>query len=527
MNLLIPLSIILDCLNEYNYDSHVSGAGDVKFGWVNMFPPKQRALSSDHIYIGKLSDIMSAEWRGDVVCCIALRDRIKDDAETEERLKNLIVLNCNSDILDVFGHVQRTFYEIFNWHDQMNEYIIQNRSLQDLLVLSEPIIGNFITISDSSLSLMAYTPDLECDCPVTNALVKNGYHSDSTVSMFQRYRMPERWSYATDIYVNDSRAVSPYPYACKVVRYNNAYFAHVVMICNVKLPTPGVLDLFRMLLDHLMVCFERIWHTGNEPVHIYDSILKSLIEDKNLPGDIVRERARYSGLPMEARFRLLKIAPDDEANSLMQRLAQEIIDRFPEVKVTQYGKSLVVLIVHIRETDDRVSFIRETVEQVMERYATKCGMSDQFDQLPEVGSAYEQADVALRYGSCQMMLPFSGNALKGPLRMYAYEEYYPCYLLCGTKENARLANHTKASVALRRLYEYDMQHDTNNLELLYLYLNNDRRATETAAVLHMHRNNVVYRISRIEDLIGMDLNDSSVRFRLRLAYEVFTPPSAP
>lgn len=472
--------------------------------------------------MGKLSEVLAADWRSDDICCIVLRDRIQDDYETPERLRNLLVLNCNSDMLDIFAKVQRTFFQIFDWHNQMNEYVIQNRSLQDLLVLSEPVIGNFITVSDSSLSLMAYTPNIECDCPTSRYLVENGYHSAETVAMFKRYNMLEQWSKATDIYVNKVHAVSPYDYACKVVRYSNAYFAHVVMICNNKLPTQGVLDLFTMLLEHLMVCFERLWRDSNGPTHIYDGLIRNLIEDRELPRDIIHERAQYAGLPVEANFRLMKVEPVNETNALVQRFGQEILDCIPESKVTLYDGGLVVLVIRSDENNERMTVIEDSLEQMLERYNARCGMSDQFDYLSDLKQAYEQADIALRYGSCQTMLPFSGSTLKGSLRLYSYERYYPCYLLCGTPENMRLARNTRASRALRKLQDYDIQHDTNNLELLYLYLNNDRRATDTAALLHMHRNNVIYRISRIEELIDMDLNDSSTRFRLLLAYEMFS-----
>ena len=66
-------------------------------------------------------------------------------------------------------------------------------------------------------------------------------------------------------------------------------------------------------------------------------------------------------------------------------------------------------------------------------------------------------------------------------------------------------------------------HFTNNLELLFVYLTNERRASDTAQIMHMHRNNVIYRIGKISDMINMDLNESGVRFRLLMAYEIYTP----
>ena len=88
---------------------------------------------------------------------------------------------------------------------------------------------------------------------------------------------------------------------------------------------------------------------------------------------------------------------------------------------------------------------------------------------------------------------------------------------------AHIAKSCRAYKALEILSDHDAKHSTNNLELLYVYLTNERRASDTAQIMHMHRNNVIYRVGKISDMIGMDLNESGVRFRLLMAYEIYTP----
>ena len=96
-------------------------------------------------------------------------------------------------------------------------------------------------------------------------------------------------------------------------------------------------------------------------------------------------------------------------------------------------------------------------------------------------------------------------------------------VIAGKPENAHIARNSMASKALDTLCEYDSKHGTNNLELLFVYLTNERRASDTAQIMHMHRNNVIYRIGKISEMIGMDLNESGTRFRLLMAYEIYTP----
>lgn len=52
--------------------------------------------------------------------------------------------------------------------------------------------------------------------------------------------------------------------------------------------------------------------------------------------------------------------------------------------------------------------------------------------------------------------------------------------------------------SLQTLSEYEKRHNISCLRILHTYLQCERRATETCSRLHMHRNTVLYHISRIE-----------------------------
>jgi purine catabolism regulator len=57
-------------------------------------------------------------------------------------------------------------------------------------------------------------------------------------------------------------------------------------------------------------------------------------------------------------------------------------------------------------------------------------------------------------------------------------------------------------------------------QTLKAYLDNNGSPTETAERLHLHRNTVLYRLSRIQTLLGQDLRDADVRLTLHLALKI-------
>jgi hypothetical protein len=71
------------------------------------------------------------------------------------------------------------------------------------------------------------------------------------------------------------------------------------------------------------------------------------------------------------------------------------------------------------------------------------------------------------------------------------------------------------------LIDYDREHRSELLKTLVAYLNEFGALEATAAKLFVHRNSLRYRLVRIAELTGWDLNDPEQRFHLDLACRAF------
>ena len=120
------------------------------------------------------------------VCFLCLRDRIHDELETPDKLAGVIIINENLEFDQLYSEVQDIFVSINNWYQEMQDAIIRQKSIQDIITMSEPIIGNFITVSDTALTLIAYTKNITTDDPLQAALVENGYHTEEVNTAVQK-----------------------------------------------------------------------------------------------------------------------------------------------------------------------------------------------------------------------------------------------------------------------------------------------------------------------------------------------------
>ncbi|MBD8070105.1 PucR family transcriptional regulator [Bacillus sp. PS06] len=74
--------------------------------------------------------------------------------------------------------------------------------------------------------------------------------------------------------------------------------------------------------------------------------------------------------------------------------------------------------------------------------------------------------------------------------------------------------------ALGGLSAQEFNHDPTLLQTLFVYLEAHCQISETAKRLYVHRNTVVYRLEKCEELLGRSLHDSETSLQIRLAFQI-------
>ena len=203
----LSLNIINDSLSELNPSVRIPDTS-AKVSAVSIYNKRKKTFVPEHIYVGMLSDILANEPSAPGSYFVAIPDSKKASDIPSGHLLNTIVLRTDCEMLDVFETLQALFSDVSTWCEGMDFFLIRKKSIQDVLCLCEQIIGNFITITDSSFSLVAYTNGLKCDCPHTSELIKHGYYTQEAISKFNSLRLPEFWKDVNDIFVDDSCVIT-------------------------------------------------------------------------------------------------------------------------------------------------------------------------------------------------------------------------------------------------------------------------------------------------------------------------------
>ena len=70
------------------------------------------------------------------------------------------------------------------------------------------------------------------------------------------------------------------------------------------------------------------------------------------------------------------------------------------------------------------------------------------------------------------------------------------------------------------LVRYDREHNTDLVHTLQVFFDQNANASQTSRALYVHRNTLNYRLQRIVEITGLDLNDAEARLAFQLAIKI-------
>jgi len=186
--------------------------------------------------------------------------------------------------------------------------------------------------------------------------------------------------------------------------------------------------------------------------------------------------------------------------------------RAPRSLTVVHGGSIVVLASNRTRADRDGRAIAEDILSAVEALAGQgavtialgdtCRRPD--DYAPAFGAARRALDLMLKLGR--------RGAVVGA------RELGPYGLLLQASERDDLEAFARSAV--EPLVEHDRRHGADLLGTLRIYLDEDRVQRRAAARCFIHVNTVVYRINRIEQLLGRSLDDPATVFDLTLALRI-------
>ena len=188
-------------------------------------------------------------------------------------------------------------------------------------------------------------------------------------------------------------------------------------------------------------------------------------------------------------------------------LCEYLESAFPGSVAFEYQSSIALFVV-VREQNGGIEKVRSILGDTLKPMQLRAGVSNRFSNLALARLHYQQACIAMEFGTFRrpnyVYYLFSDYVLR--YMMYSCMGEFPSTLLF--------------TEGFRRLEEYNRQASADYLETLQIYLNNNMNVTKTAEDLMIHRSTLLERLKRIEKLLESDLKDPDERLCLSIILKI-------
>lgn len=473
----LSMWIIRDALNEYQPVSMIeNGAQVIK----NIrYLSESSGFEKEYIYIGDSKDFFGSDSHH--VFCVSGSD---------------MLLLKTDDIYEVFNKILQIFEYYNTWEQTLIERIASGAALQELLDLSKDVFRYPLVITDAShLQLALFIPD--------------GYPNKE----YESYRdVPIPLDMLTIInkeivhdiqnktaYVHKTKAFSRPGIIRNLFRKDELIGWFVIL---------DVMDENSQRLMQLCDTFAGLveaWfckHEDSSPSASQAGLFLDILSGKET--DRSRLISRLQGIGwLEDDEKLVVQVHVNSINDLAFFTLKRILPQnFSGCYVISY-KSGLVLVANLRLLSEKK--LEALLSDILCQSQTYCGVSYKFTNVLKLNQYYRQAEIAVIYGN------------KKPGAINHCEEYAMDYLKDIIQDN--LATDIRHP-ALKILKDYDTCNNTEYYKTLMEYLINERDQRKTARLMSIHRNTLVYRINRIEEILGIDLDKAHIRTHILISYFV-------
>jgi sugar diacid utilization regulator len=264
-------------------------------------------------------------------------------------------------------------------------------------------------------------------------------------------------------------------------------------------------------LDHFWSEFLNRGHLPMESISNFRRVVVAAESCFSIEMQRIRHYTSMNQTPIELLIqKLLDMSRKDHQN-VAARLHMLLSSQqeFFSVAVIQtvFYDSTVVVLTAMKQRAELPSHL-ETLRAMLESLQLACGVSRCFMDLAELHQHYLQAVRAAELGPQW-----------GPQQaVYRYDALCLYDLLLAADLNTAVGGFCHP--ALQQISAYDQANATEYRRTLLEYLKSGGNITAAAKNMFIHRNTMVYRISKIAEFTELDLDEGEVRTQLLISYKI-------
>ena len=397
--------------------------------------------------------------------------------------------------------LQSIFDSMFDWHSQITA-AIEARNYQQLVDQCHVVFKCPVILQDANQRCLAassqYGPrDVDEEWYHLKTYGYSSFNSSRLYTHFQSHRMITNRL----IQYHFSPESNCFGYISAPIVHDGLPNGSLSVIEKDRVLNPGHMQLLTLLTDLLTpaMCEENISGDTNSP------FLKSVLEGSAISQQTAQQIFSHKHWQNDHHFRVIICDSNSTINDEWFRrnyfLSSALTAAFPEDLCGVYDNLFVILANDtLLPNENRL----ERLKLYLKDGDMKIAFSLPFPGIEYVPLLLQQAQFALKFGCRQTRDTLSLDFYHYAVDYLIRSSYSPQLCLTACHPDIHALRST----------------DETLYETLRVYLIEDRSVTRTIQQLYIHKNTLLYRIRKIEELLNFSLTDAYNREYMRLSFRL-------
>lgn len=421
---------------------------------------------------------------------------------------NYIILASDTAVAAVLNELQKLFSRFRSWCCSMYAAFHSGQGIQAILDNVLPMFENPIYVHDKNYRIFAYAENRSLDAlPWSYDFYNRGRLSTETIqSLTNSPRFAATFLTTVPTYYEREEGIEDFNYLYTNLWIDGKYAGRLFVDERIR----PIRALDYALLDELAHIIELVMthqkYQGDPQSNYTRLHLTRLLDGESLGDDGMAQLLLDLGWNSDTPFFCvqMRLDEDDPYCNISSGICDLLHTKLPACAALLYRKNIFAVIGGVKECQQE-AFIQDQIQPIAQDFALRAGISRVGRDLASLRFYYIQTEIALKYST-------------GKCPVKDFEKHVLAYLLeCCTRE---LPSDMLCPVPLLRLIEYDKVNHTDFAKTLRIYLEADSSPAKAAKLLFVHRSTFLYRLERIQELLGADMQDPGVKLHFLLAFRL-------
>ncbi len=437
------------------------------------------------------------------------------DIDTDAYDEQCLFVSTDKTLAYLFLLIKDLFIQIALWRNCIRSIEHDRGSLTDILNSSRKIIPYPICITDKNNCVIAQSYESEPEYT---------YHSlHHNFGEVMNLSEPLRRKILTEkkMILFKSTVPSMPDHIVYHLYHANSLIGAINVMCPASALTPGMEDRLSMLVHSIEpACMDALTAHPNANIPSID-FFEALLEGKRF-GHMERiEQLEALGIPSNSVYKVIKAdinASAEPTKTSLLALSFISMKSCRSLCFLHNGSLLILVYAPVGTDISHLKTEKDLTSYEISRFDIAFGISDVFHDISDLAHAHDQTKIALDLRKAIDLQRLVERTDKKQHNMYFFYEAQPFYLLDAEPKDKGLMTFTIKTSILPKIIMEDSEKGSDDFDLIWNYLVNERNATKTAQMMYVHRNTVLYRVNKFQEHFDIDLDDPGIREKLCADY---------